>query len=389
MKKFFVYVTCVSMFFVLLGAMVDSVGAKFKSDAKALEIIAKARQAVGGDAALAEVRSLIIKGQTTHTMKIEGVDKIEQGQTEIVMQLPDKLMKKITIGEGEMGEASAMKSHDVMIFRKGDGAIAEGRDGEFTTSDGKKIVIRKVEGGNAEFKSENDKTFTVTVDATGAKGGENVEEITTTDGKKVIVRKIEGAGHGENVIHDGKEMKFKRVAGGEAHEGMRQNELLRYTLSLLLSAPGGMDVSYTFVGEGNVEGVSVNTVDASFAGATFRMHFDKGTNLPVALVYTRHKMPNIIFRTTKDGAPAEAVSKEMKVFTHKIDGPGEMAEHLVRFADYRSVNGVQLPYKWTTSVAGQTTEVFDVTSFEVNPANIAERFDGQKIFVRTAKPVQN
>jgi hypothetical protein len=381
MKKFFVYVSCVSLLFVGLGAMVDTVGAKFKSDAKALEIITKARQAIGGDAALAAVRSLIVKGQTTHTMKIDGVDKIEQGETEIAMQLPDKLMKKIKIGDGEMGEASAMKTHDVMIFRKDDGPI-EGKDGEFTTADGKKIVIRKVEGGNAEFKSEDGKQFTVTVDATGSNGGSNVEEINTTDGKKMIVRKIESGG---NVSVDGKEMKFKRVA----HEGMRQNELLRYTLSLLLSAPEGTDVSYAYVGEGNVEGVTVNTVDASFAGSTYRMHFDKGTNLPVAMTYSGHKMPIIIRRTTKDGEPAVAATTEMKTFTHKIDGPGETAEHFVRFADYRSVNGVQLPYKWTTSIGGQTTEVFDVTSFEVNTANIAERFDGQKIFVRTAKPVEN
>jgi hypothetical protein len=370
MKKFFVYVSCVSLLFVGLGTMVDTVGAKFKSDAKALEVVTKARQALGGEAALAEVRSLIIKGQTTHTMKIDGVDKVEQGQSEIVMQLPDKLMKKIKIGDGEIGEAGAMKTHDVMILRKGDGPIVEGKDGEFTTADGKKIVIRKTDGGNAEFKSEDGKTFTVTVDGSKEKVGSNVEEINTTDGKKVIVRKIEGGGH------------------GEAHGAMRQNELLRYTLSLLLSAPQGIDVTYTFVGEGTLEGTAVSTVDASFAGSTFRMHFDKSTNLPFAMTYSGHKMPVIIRRTAKDGEPA-AATKEVKIFTHKIDGPGETAEHLVRFADYRSVNGVQLPYKWTTSVAGQTTEVFDITSFEVNPSNIAERFEGQKVFVRTAKPVQN
>jgi hypothetical protein len=49
------------------------------------------------------------------------------------------------------------------------------------------------------------------------------------------------------------------------------------------------------------------------------------------------------------------------------------------------VNGVQLPYKWTTSVAGQTSEVFDVTNYDVNPANIGEKFQNQRVFVRTKK----
>ena len=47
------------------------------------------------------------------------------------------------------------------------------------------------------------------------------------------------------------------------------------------------------------------------------------------------------------------------------------------------VSGVQLPYRWTTSVGAQTTEVFDVTGYEINPANIAEKFQNPKVLVRT------
>ena len=71
-------------------------------------------------------------------------------------------------------------------------------------------------------------------------------------------------------------------------------------------------------------------------------------------------------------------------FTRKIGEPGS-TEISVKFSDYRGVNGVQLPYKWTTSVAGQTTEVLDVTSYELNPANIAEKFQNQRTFVRLKK----
>jgi hypothetical protein len=62
---------------------------------------------------------------------------------------------------------------------------------------------------------------------------------------------------------------------------------------------------------------------------------------------------------------------------------GENAEFQVRFSDYRSVNGVQMPYRWVTTIAGVTDETFDVTSIEVNPANIAERFQNDKVMVRT------
>jgi hypothetical protein len=94
-------------------------------------------------------------------------------------------------------------------------------------------------------------------------------------------------------------------------------------------------------------------------------------------------MPDVMFFRTKDPAVGEP-AKDNIVFTRKVEAP-EMAEVQVRFSDYRGVNGVQLPYKWTTSVGGQTSEVFDVTGYDVNPTNIAEKFQNQKVLMRTKK----
>ena len=58
----------------------------------------------------------------------------------------------------------------------------------------------------------------------------------------------------------------------------------------------------------------------------------------------------------------------------------ETAEFQVKFSDYRSVNGVQLPFKWTQTVGGAEDETFDVTSYDINPANIAEKFNEPKRF---------
>jgi hypothetical protein len=93
-----------------------------------------------------------------------------------------------------------------------------------------------------------------------------------------------------------------------------------------------------------------------------------------------------MFFRTKDPAAGEPAKADV-VFTRKVDAP-EMSEIQVRFADYRSVGGVQLPYKWTTSVGGQTSEVFDVTGYDLNPANIAEKFPNRKVLVRTPKDGQ-
>ena len=64
MKRFITATVGTAMFFLGVGVVVESATATYKSDEKALEIIRKARTAIGGDAAIAEFKSLVIKGQT-------------------------------------------------------------------------------------------------------------------------------------------------------------------------------------------------------------------------------------------------------------------------------------------------------------------------------------
>ena len=56
MKRFIFSILCVSVFFIGVGSLVERTGAKFKSDEKALALIDKARQAIGGDAAVRKSR---------------------------------------------------------------------------------------------------------------------------------------------------------------------------------------------------------------------------------------------------------------------------------------------------------------------------------------------
>src|SRR5437868_461569 len=101
MKRFFFSILFVSVFCIGLGALVDKAGANFKSDEKALALIQKARQAIGGDSAINGVQSIVIVGQTTRGFKIDGGDRTEKIDTEIAMQLPDKIMRMMKIGHDD------------------------------------------------------------------------------------------------------------------------------------------------------------------------------------------------------------------------------------------------------------------------------------------------
>lgn len=419
MKRFIFSVVTVSVFFLGLGALVEQTGAKFKSDEKALDIVRKARIAIGGDAAINAVESMTIIGRTTHKIKINGVESTEDGETEIAMQLPDKLSKMVKIGKDDgtgMAHKIENKQVDVVVVgdakdkmmvkidadgpegatvskkirvKKDDGTVLEliGAEADKWIAENpgvpgkKEIVIERVDGsggGTATFTSKDGKTFTVNgkdaifvpgdkVDVRKVDGnGANTATFTTKDGKTFTVNtdKAVFTGHGDMAAH---------------HNAMKSNELLRTTLSLLLTAPRGIDVEYTYGGLGDIDGRSCNIVVAAFGGQSFKLFLDTSSNLPVAMGYKGMAMPTVVnFDKTAAGAP----EKGKDVIIMKRDAAmGEMKDMLVKFSDYRSVSGVQLPFKWT-----QQNEVFDVTNYEINPANIGERFKDQKVLVRTAKP---
>lgn len=402
MKRFFFSILFVAVFCIGLGALIDKAGATFKSDEKALALIQKARVAIGGDSAISSVQSMVIVGKTTRNFKIDGTDRNEQGETEIAMQFPDKLMKMVKIGD-DRGTGEGMKMIDKQVDVVVAGSDKSTMDVTVETGDNnvepvKKIVIKKPDGTVQEFTGEeadkiiaadgasaakgvktivikrpdgSTKTYTgAEADKIAAQNGDSAAVWTTKDGKTVNVK--------ENVILN---------RAGDHHGAMKQNELLRLTLSLLITAPQGMEVSYTYGGESSVDGTACNIVNATFAGSTFKLYLGQTSNLPVMMTYTGMKMPMMMKFKSEGAKSGEPKDKDHTVFLRKVDGPPmETAEFSVKFSDFRSVNGIQLPFKWTQTVGGTADETFDVTGYDINPANIADRFQHQKVKVRTATP---
>lgn len=366
MKRLVISALCVSIFFLGIGALVEDVAARFKSDEKALELIRKARIAIGGEAAITAVNSMRIVGRTTHTIKIDGTERTEQGDTEIAMQLPDKMTKMVKIGEGKGDGQHKIVDHHVDVIRmskEGETLKMKVADAGAPTTEHKKIVVKKDDG--------------TVMTLTGADADKFIAEHPDLPAKKEV-RIINGEGKPQ-MIDD--ERVIVRKGDAEADGSPRQNELLRTTLSLLLTAPQGMDVVYTLGGESTIDGVACNVVNAAFGGETVALFLDRSSNLPVAMNFTGMRMPKMIMRHAPDKVDTE---KKDVVIVNKMSGmKRESAAFQVRFSDYRSVGGVQLPHKWTTTMGDKVEESFDVTTYEINPANIAESFANQKVVVRT------
>ena len=394
MKRFIVSALCVSVFFLGLGTLIEKVGAKFKSDERALELIRAAKTAIGGDNAIAGVQSLRIKGTTTNVFKIDGTERSENGETEIALQLPDKLSKRVTIGKAEgetAGDQIVQKRVETVVVQtdKGENQIVTRGVGTGTgigTEPGqKRIIIQKQDGTSEDLKRDEsgnvivkpgDKKVVIVADG-GTPG-----EFKTQDGQTVILR---NGGDGDLPMKsEQRELHLRKNA--EHETGMRQNELFRLTLGLLLSPPTAMAVNYTFGGEVKAADRPCNLVIAEFAGSSVKLYLDRDSNLPVMMTYTGEAMPVILHFNKEVPAPNGGDDKNV-VFFRTADGPASNTEYTVRFDDYRSAGGVQLPYRWVTT-GGDRNEVFTVTSYEVNPADIANSFQDQKVMLRVKKDGQ-
>src|SRR5215204_2397470 len=361
MKRFIVSVLCVSVFFICLGDLIERASASFKSDDKALELLRKARSAVGGDAAIGGVRSMTILGKATKTIDVEGVARTENGETEINFELPNKLSRKMKFGTGD-GNQLAEKQFDVVVVNKGDGDNLKWKSVDpANPDDTRKFTIVKKDGSSEEVKIDGKEPLILKRTDSETLVSED-GKTASVDGKKVVIRKAEALGGGEF---------------------MRSNELFRMTLSLLATAPEGLDVSYTYVGEGSVDGASCDIIAANDGGSTAKLYLAHSTSLPRMISFQSHK-PFIITFNKGEVKPGDG---ETKIFERKLEAP-ETAEFQVKFSDFRAVNGLQLPFKWTQTIAGKDDEVLDIISYEVNPGNIADKFKDErptKVFVRTKK----
>lgn len=412
MKRFTISVLAVSVFFLGIGSLVERTSAKFKSDEAALALIAKARRAIGVDGSTA-VNGMVIKGRTQRSITIKGETKDVSGETEIAMMLPDKMMKMVKLGDGANaigGEQIVEKVVDVVVVGDGkfDGKIVQGHELKPGDVRDAKIIMKKDDGTVVELKGDEAIKWHA---EHKADGGEKTIILKKGDGAEIKDKIVLRGEPGETktwTTEDGKTFTVK-TAEGKFHSAMggghghRQNEMLRTTLGLLLTAPQGMEVEYTSGGQADLDGTACNVVVATFAGQSFKLFLDRSTDMPVGMTYMGMPMPKMIKVEGKPIHDLGAGAKEVVVFEHSSAAPAdakkgdvvmkrvmgmplEMKEITVKFSDYRSTNGIQLPYKWTQTIGGNVDEVFTVDSYDINPANLADRFNNENVKVRIAKP---
>lgn len=364
MKRFIISVLFVSVFFIGIGSIIEKTSAKFRSDAKAMEVIQRARLAIGGDSNLQGVRSMTITGQTTRLVETAETQDWKGGTLEINLMFPGQFSKMVKIGDPNAAGDGEVHKEVVVVTKDGDTSNVSSPDGP------KKRIIVRTEGDGGvteDIRGEGDTVYFTRKDGTTGMAP-------TDDAQKKRIRVHQDTdGSATWTTSDGDDVIIKKKVGHGG--GSYGNEMLRTTMGLLLTAPEGADVSYKYLGRGDVDGSSCDIIEVSSDGGSFKLYIDAATSLPRMVSHAAgHKI-----RIFKKGEGTEVKTEKRVEFK---EGTGEMPEHQLKFSDFRNVNGLLLPYRWTQFAGGKQVQVVDITGYDINPANIADKFKNRKVVVK-------
>jgi hypothetical protein len=153
-----------------------------------------------------------------------------------------------------------------------------------------------------------------------------------------------------------------------------QGELARLQLALLADPGDGASVTYAGPAESPDGRADVLDV-TSASGARARLFLDATTHVPLMVTY-QETMPARRFRR-----PMPADGADRPETPAPVASPSEAAPRTVEvtlfLSDRRAVDGLQLPYHVSRAVDGNVVEEWEVTRWRVNPAFKPERFEKQ------------
>jgi hypothetical protein len=308
-----------------------------QSDAKATEIIAAARKALGGEQKLASVKALSLKG----TYRREPGAAAPGGGGQMVFM----------VGPGAGPGGSSQISGEIEID---------------TIFPDKYLKVDTQTGIAAITRSEG------------------------FDGDRPLLSVQSNSPH-VRIMADSPNADPGRV---KVALDRARAELARLLLGMMAAPQPGFTVTYSYVGpaeapDGKAEAVDVKGPD----GFAARLFVDAETHVPLMLTYTAPE-PRVITRMSGPGerrgeprtrtngtrlrTPADLSPEERERLEKERQAleaePPKIVEHRIFFSDFRNVNGVSLPHRITRGTAAATTEEWEIRSYKVNPSIKPERF---------------
>src|SRR5438105_6973578 len=319
------------------------------SDARATALRAQAREALGGESALAGLRSLSLQG---HFRRVPPPDanagasarpsrgpwgRESAGDLELDLALPDKM-------------------------RREESAAAAGGPGF--------VMITGLSGDESWIRTEG-----------GSFGGRGFGGRGGPGAPGPGGPPAGGSGRGDEPA--GGVDRAAAAAERRAAMGRRMHaELSR--LLLALTADPGPGAAFAYVGQAEAPDGHADVLDVKgAAGSSARLFLDATTHVPLMLTY-QETMPDRRFRRGPRGGEGAAASPAPEASAlppladaRPPDAPPRTVDVTLFLSDHRAIGGVELPYRISRAVGGNVVEEWEVTKWTVNPRLKPERFENK------------
>ena len=310
------------------------------ADAKADQIMAEARKALGGEQKLSKLKGLSVRAE----FRRELAGPAAGGATFVMMG-----------GQGGVGGSASQLSGSLEV----DVLFPDKYYRQETSTGG--IALTRIEG------FEGSRPF---VDVM-ASGGNTRVQVDKPDGDPV------------------------RTAAALRRSNA---DLARLLLGMIANTQAQLPATYAYAGQAESPDGTAHVIDVT-APDDFkaRLFIDTKTYLPLMLTYSDFE-PRVVRMTNTQGGPGSGgaprvvtpaggagatrmteltpeqraeLDKQMK---QAEETPRKMIEYRMFFADYREVDGVSLPHRISRGTAEKTTEEWEVKSYTLNPTIKADRF---------------
>ncbi len=149
----------------------------------------------------------------------------------------------------------------------------------------------------------------------------------------------------------------------------------RFLLATLATAPAGADLRFTYAGQAEAPEGKAHVIDVAGAdGFAARLFVDQATSRPLMLSY-QEVQPRMQFRQAGPGTPRPSqASVEAAAAAAAAEAPPAPVEVQLALGDWKAVDGVQLPHRFSKQVGGEVVEEWEVAKYELNPSLKADHF---------------
>ncbi|MGH9254200.1 MAG: hypothetical protein ACRD3C_06475 [Vicinamibacterales bacterium] len=328
-----------SWMFLLLVTLGTAADVFAQDAAKGAALMTAARQAIGGESRLKDIKTLQVAG--TFRRVIDTNDT--EGDFEVFLELPDKYLrseKTGTPGQPSTETIEALVGSEVRDVVRGGGG---GRGGRGGGGGGDNV------GGGGDNFGGGGGDAPAAADSGDNAGGDRDDRGEPGDANAA------GAGRGRG----------GPAAAPEMQRRTRQADVARLLAMWLASTT----VPVSWIGVAESPDGKADVLEARFAdGQPTRLFFDIMSHMPLMLQWQgappraggRRGGGGQRGRGQGDGSGAAETSKPV-TFT-------------MTFSDHRAVNGIRLPHVITKGIDGQTTERWTIRNYRVNPSFSVDTF---------------